>query len=86
MAKSLNGKRVAILVTDGFEQDELVGPREGLETAGAFTEIVSPKPHWVKGWIFTDRFRPLGKLRSAFAEWLAQQVRLQIRKTFDSLS
>jgi protease I len=54
MAKSLNGKRVAILVTDGFEQDELVGPREGLETAGALTEIVSPKAHWVKGWKFTD--------------------------------
>jgi protease I len=54
MAKGLNGKRVAILVTDGFEQDELVGPREGLETAGAFTEIVSPKAHWVKGWKYTD--------------------------------
>jgi protease I len=31
----LNGKRVAILVTDGFEQIEMTSPREALENAGA---------------------------------------------------
>ena len=31
MSQSLNGKRVAILVTDGFEQVELTGPKEALE-------------------------------------------------------
>jgi len=43
MAKPLIGKRVAILVTDGFEQDELVKPKQALDDAGAATEIVSPK-------------------------------------------
>lgn len=46
----LKGKRVAILVTDGFEQVELTEPRKALEQAGASTEIVSPKPDQVKGW------------------------------------
>lgn len=39
MADSLKGKRVAILVTDGFEQVELTGPKEALEKAGATAEI-----------------------------------------------
>ncbi|RMM44281.1 Protease PfpI [Pseudomonas syringae pv. aptata] len=35
MSKALTGKRIAILVTDGFEQVELTGPKEALEQAGA---------------------------------------------------
>ena len=35
MENKLNGKRVAILVTNGFEQVELTGPKEALEAAGA---------------------------------------------------
>ena len=50
MSKSLNGKRVAILVTDGFEQVELTGPKEALENAGAKVEILSTKEGKVKGW------------------------------------
>src|SRR4051812_24166825 len=42
MEKRLEGKRVAILVADGFEQVELTGPMEALEDAGAETQIVSP--------------------------------------------
>src|SRR5215217_6693153 len=42
MEKRLTGKRVAILVADGFEQVELTGPKEALEEAGAETQIVSP--------------------------------------------
>ena len=42
MEKSLNGKRVAILVTEGFEQSELDGPKQALDEAGAETLIVSP--------------------------------------------
>ena len=38
----LTGKRIAILVADGFEQDELLKPREALEDAGAETKVVSP--------------------------------------------
>ena len=46
---SLLGKRVAILVADGFEQIELDGPRAALDEAGAVTDIVSPNPHAVHG-------------------------------------
>jgi protease I len=43
MAKNvLNGKRVAILVTDGFEQVEMVKPRKALDKAGAKTVLISP--------------------------------------------
>jgi protease I len=50
MPQSLQNRRVAILVTDGFEQAELVEPRKALDQAGARTEIVSPAPGQVKGW------------------------------------
>ncbi len=50
MERQLNGKRVAILVADGFEQVELTGPKEALEAAGAITQIVSPAEKKVKGW------------------------------------
>ena len=35
MAGSLQGKTVAILATDGFEESELVGPRDAVREAGA---------------------------------------------------
>ena len=53
MTQSLNGKRVAILVTDGFEQIELTGPQEALEKAGATAQIVSAKNGEVTGWNHT---------------------------------
>jgi protease I len=43
MADSLNGKRIAIIATDGVEQVELVKPREAVEEAGAETTLLSPK-------------------------------------------
>src|SRR5690242_9562472 len=49
MAK-LDGKRVAILVAEGFEQVEMTGPRKALEEAGAQTKIVSPAKGEVQGW------------------------------------
>src|ERR671914_328724 len=52
--ENLKGVKVAILVTDGFEQVELVEPRKALDDAGANTSIVSPKPDQVRGWNFTD--------------------------------
>lgn len=45
----LAGKRVAILVADGFEQVELDSPREALQKAGAKTEVISPSKGNVKG-------------------------------------
>jgi deglycase len=49
MEHDLKGKKVAILVADGFEQDELIKPRDALEEAGAETEVVSPCEGKVKG-------------------------------------
>ncbi|HET6632205.1 MAG TPA: type 1 glutamine amidotransferase domain-containing protein [Rhodanobacteraceae bacterium] len=43
MSKQLQGKRVAILATDGFEQAELVDPRDSLREAGAKVDVVSPE-------------------------------------------
>jgi protease I len=54
MPQQLTGKRVAIVVTDGFEQDELEKPRQALEEAGAKTDVISPKSGKVKGWKYTD--------------------------------
>lgn len=55
MAESrLDGKRVAILVTDGFEEVELTEPRKALDASGAKTQIVSPKADRVRSWRFTD--------------------------------
>jgi protease I len=50
----LDGDRIAILVTDGFEQVELLQPRKALDEAGAETAVVSPKDRVVRGWNFTD--------------------------------
>ncbi len=52
--KPLNGLKVAILVTDGFEQVELMEPRKALDQAGAETLVVSPKSERVRAWKFTD--------------------------------
>ncbi len=48
--KTLQGKKIAILVTDGFEQVELFEPRKALDQAGAKTQVVSPANEKVKGW------------------------------------
>jgi protease I len=48
MAK-LSGKKVAILVADGFEQVEMTKPREALNEAGAETKIVSVKSGEIYG-------------------------------------
>ena len=47
--RSLEGMRIAILVTDDFEQVELTEPRQALEQAGATTMIVAPHTGKVQG-------------------------------------
>jgi protease I len=54
MEKNLQGKRVAILATDGFEQVELTEPKKNLEDAGAKVTVLSLKPGEIKGWDHTD--------------------------------
>ena len=55
MARKLDGKKVAILVADGFEQVELTKPREALAEAGAQTKIVSLKPGKIQGMNHADK-------------------------------
>lgn len=54
VANTLQGKRIAILATDGFEQSELIKPRQALDEAGARTQVVSPKEDKIKGWDIKD--------------------------------
>jgi len=51
---ALKGKKVAILVADGFEEVELTKPRQALDDAGAKTSIVSPKDDTVRSWRHTE--------------------------------
>ena len=51
---TLQGKKIAILVTDGFEQSELLEPRKALDQAGAKTQVVSPADQKVRGWNHKD--------------------------------
>ncbi len=47
--KQLNGKRIAFLATDGFEQIELTEPWENIKAAGATVELISPKSGEIQG-------------------------------------
>ncbi len=51
----LDGMRVAILVSNYFEQVELTEPRKALEQAGAQTQLVAPKPGEVQGMNHVDK-------------------------------
>src|SRR4051812_38107636 len=50
MNAKLRGKRIAVLLTEGFEQVEMTSPREALEKAGAEVELVSPAGEKVRAW------------------------------------
>lgn len=50
MTQSLAGKKIAIIATDGFEESELIEPRNYLDKAGAQTVLVSLKPGHIKAW------------------------------------
>ncbi len=49
MKSQLDGFRVAILVTDGFEQVEMTEPRKALEQAGAKVDLIAPEKDQVQG-------------------------------------
>jgi protease I len=46
----LDGKKVAVLATHGFEQSELEKPVAALREAGATVHVVSPEAGEIKGW------------------------------------
>ena len=54
MAQSLQGKKVAMLVANGFEQAELLEPRKALQDAGAQVHVISPEQEEVRGWNKTE--------------------------------
>lgn len=49
MAARLDGRKIAILATDGFEQVELTEPMTALKEAGATVTVVSPKSGSIQG-------------------------------------
>lgn len=52
--ETLDGKRIAIIATDGFEQSELLEPLRQFNDAGAKVHVVSLKPGEIRGWDHTD--------------------------------
>jgi protease I len=59
MPGKLDGKRILILATNGFEQSELEVPRDKLKEAGAKVDVVSPEQSEIKGWDKKDWGRPV---------------------------
>lgn len=57
MTQRIEGKRIAILAADGFEESELFQPKEAIEQAGGEAVVVSLKP----GEIEANRHREKGK-------------------------
>ena len=57
MTQRIQGKRVAILAADGFEESELFQPKEAIEQAGGEAVVVSLK----SGEIEANRHREKGK-------------------------
>ena len=50
MPQTLTGRKIAILVTDGFEQVEMTDPRNALDQEGAQTALIAPSSGTVRGW------------------------------------
>ena len=45
----LNGKNIAIIATDGFEDVELTSPKDAVEQAGATTKVISTETGEIEG-------------------------------------
>ena len=54
MEKQLSSKKVAIVVTDGFEEVEFTAPKEALENAGAKMDVIAPQTGKIKAWAKTN--------------------------------
>lgn len=60
MDKQLNKKKVAVMVTDGFEQSEFKQPIKALEKEGFLVDVISLKKGKIRGWKNTkwgDKFK-----------------------------
>ena len=69
MAMKAEGKKLAILATDGFEEDELFSPKAAIEAAGGSVEVVSLKPGDIQG------FRHMEKGRSIHVDKTLDQAK-----------
>jgi putative intracellular protease/amidase len=82
MADSLNGKKIAIIATDGVEEVELVEPRKAVEEAGAQTELLSLKEgeiqamnhDLVRGRTLTSFPSLKTDIRNAGGDWVDEEV------------
>jgi protease I len=72
MANKLEGKKIAILVEEGFEQVELTKPLQALKDEGAEAHIISPnQKNEINAWNHTewgDEFKVDRKLSDVKAE------------------
>ncbi len=71
MSNKIEGKKVAILATDGFEQSELFEPKKAVENEGAAVHIISLKDGEIKGWNEDDWGKKISvdvKIENAKAE------------------
>lgn len=55
MERALEGRRIAILATDGVEQVELEEPRRALERAGAITHLISQEDGSIQAMLHDDK-------------------------------
>lgn len=56
---TLDGKKVALVATDGFEWSELTEPKKALEAEGATVEVISPKEGTISG---ESKGKPAGEV------------------------
>jgi protease I len=59
MTMKAEGKTMAILATDGFEESELFSPKGAIEAAGGRVEVISPKPGDIQGLRHMERGRSI---------------------------
>lgn len=52
--QKLAGRKVAIVVANGFEQSEMTEPRKALQDEGATTHLISPERGNVRAWTGKD--------------------------------
>ncbi|RTR02934.1 type 1 glutamine amidotransferase domain-containing protein [Halomonas nitroreducens] len=50
MSQQVDGKRVAILATHGFEESELAVPKAKLDAPGIVVEVVAPEAKGIRAW------------------------------------
>ncbi len=54
MSQQLDGLRIAILATHGFEESELSVPKAALDREGATVHVIAPDTQGIRAWAETD--------------------------------